>query len=153
MSSVTLGFCSLKTPHSGAKCMTPKVNGALIRNKPLAAWLRDDLRRRDFGGTLVVIERLAVDGEDLGVLNYYRGEAYRMRRGEGDLARARDAYLASTAQPDAPAAVWRELGDIRRRDGDIVGAKAAYETYLAKAPQAEDAWLVQDGLSNLGNGT
>lgn len=119
----------------------------------LAAWLRDDLRRRDFGGTLVVIERLAVDGEDLGVLNYYRGEAYRMRRGEGDLARARDAYLASTAQPDAPAAVWRELGDIRRRDGDIVGAKAAYETYLAKAPQAEDAWLVQDGLSNLGNGT
>ena len=119
----------------------------------LAAWLRDDLRRRDFGGTLVVIERLAADGEDLGVLNYYRGEAYRMRRGEGDLARARDAYLASAAQPDAPAVVWRELGDIRRREGDMPGAKAAYETYLAKAPQAEDAWLVQDGLSTLGNGT
>ena len=68
-----------------------------------------------------------------------------MRRGEGDLARARDAYLASTVQQDAPAAVWRELGDIRRRDGDLAGAQAAYETYLAKAPQAEDAWLVQDG--------
>lgn len=119
----------------------------------LAAWLRDDLRRRDFGGTLVVIERLAADGEDLGVLNYYRGEAYRMRRGDGDLVRARDAYLASTVQPDAPAGVWRELGDIRRRDGDVAGAKVAYETYLAKAPQAEDAWLVQDGLSTLGNGS
>lgn len=118
----------------------------------LAVWLRDDLRRRDFGKTLVIIDRLAADGEDLGVLNYYRGEAYRMRRGEGDLARARDAYLASTVQPDAPTAVWRELGDIRRRDADLAGAKVAYETYLAKAPQAEDAWLVQDSLSSLERG-
>ena len=118
----------------------------------LAVWLREDLRRRDFGGTLVIIDRLAADGEDLGVLNYYRGEAYRMRRGEGDLARARDAYLASTVQPDAPPAVWRELGDTRRRDADIAGAKVAYQTYLARAPQAEDAWLVQDSLSSLERG-
>ena len=118
----------------------------------LSAWLRDDLRKRDFGQTLVVIDRLAADGEDLGVLNYYRGEAYRLRRGDGDLVKARDAYLAAAAQPDAPLAVWRELGDIRRREGDVVGARTAYESYLAKAPQAEDAWMVQDSLSSLDNG-
>jgi predicted Zn-dependent protease len=115
----------------------------------LPAWLRDDLRRRDFGQTLVVIDRLAAGGEDLGVLNYYRGEAYRLRRGEGDLAKAREAYLVASGQADAPAATWRELGDIHRRDGDRVAARAAYETYLAKAPQAEDAWMVQDSLSSL----
>lgn len=119
----------------------------------LNAWLRDDLRRRDFGQSLHLIDRLAAGGEDLGVLNYYRGEAYRQRRGEGDLALARDAYLAAAAQPDAPVATWRELGDIRKRDGDRDGARAAYDTYLAKAPQAEDAWLVRDSLSSLDKGT
>ncbi|MDP3854124.1 M48 family metallopeptidase [Phenylobacterium sp.] len=115
----------------------------------LAAWLRDDLRRRDFGESLVLIDRLIEGGEDAGVLNFYRGEAYRLRRGDGDLAKARDAYLVAAVHPDVPAAVWRELGDIRRRDGDKAGAKAAYQSYLTKAPQAEDAWMVQDSLTNL----
>ncbi len=118
----------------------------------LDAWLRDDLRRRDFGQTLHLIGRLAADGEDLGVLNFYRGEAYRQRRGEGDLAQARDAYLAAVAYPDAPVAVWRELGDLRRKESDTAGAKAAYETYLAKAPTAEDGWIVQDSLNSLKSG-
>jgi predicted Zn-dependent protease len=118
----------------------------------LAAWLRDDLRRRDFGQTLNLIGRLASGGEDLGVLNFYRGEAYRQRRGEGDLASARDAYLAAAAYPDAPVAVWRELGDLRRKESDTAGARTAYETYLAKAPNAEDAWIVQDSLNSFNSG-
>ncbi|WP_340646414.1 M48 family metallopeptidase [Phenylobacterium sp.] len=118
----------------------------------LATWLRDDLRRRDFGQTLHLIGRLAADGEDLGVLNFYRGEAHRQRRGEGDLTSARDAYLAAAAYPDAPVAVWRELGDLRRKASDAAGAKAAYETYLAKASTAEDAWIVQDSLNSLTSG-
>ena len=118
----------------------------------LSAWLRDDLRRRDFGQTLHLIGRLATDGEDLGVLNFYRGEAYRQRRGEGDLALARDAYLAAAAYPDAPVAVWRELGDLRRKESDAAGARVAYETYLAKTPAAEDAWIVQDSLNSLKSG-
>jgi len=118
----------------------------------LGALLRDDLRRRDFGGTLVLIDRLSAGGEDLGVLNFYRGEAYRLRRGDGDLAKARDAYLAAAAHADVPAQAWRELGDIRRRDGDVAGARTAYESYLAKAPQAEDAWMVRDSLTSLERG-
>ncbi|MFZ3005940.1 MAG: M48 family metalloprotease [Phenylobacterium sp.] len=118
----------------------------------LSAWLRDDLRRRDFGQTLNLIGRLASGGEDLGVLNFYRGEAYRQRRGEGDLASARDAYLAAAAYPDAPVAVWRELGDLRRKESDTAGARTAYETYLAKAPSAEDAWIVQDSLNSFNSG-
>lgn len=119
----------------------------------LAAWLRDDLRRRDFGQTLHLVDRLSAGGEDLGVLEFYRGEAYRQRRGEGDLALARRAYEAAAAHPDAPVAVWRELGDLRRRGGDPAGARTAYETYLARAAGAEDAWLVQDSLNSLTSGS
>jgi predicted Zn-dependent protease len=115
----------------------------------LAVWLKDDLRRRDFGQTLFLISRLAEGGEDLGLLNFYRGEAYRLRHAEGDLAKAKEAYLAAAALPDCPVSAWRELGDLRRRDNDPAGAKAAYESYLAKAPEAEDAWLVKDTLKTL----
>jgi predicted Zn-dependent protease len=139
-----------------AAAPTTDAGGALGREAYRAAirphlgkWLRDELRRRDYGQSLHLINRLAATGDDLGVLEFYRGEAYRLRAGDGDLARARDAYLASAAQADAPVETWRELGDIRVKQNDKDGARAAYESYLAKAPQAEDAWLVRDALNSL----
>lgn len=115
----------------------------------LGKWLRDDLRRRDYGQSLLIIDRLAATDDDLGVLQFYRGEAYRLRAKDGDLARARDAYLAAATHDDAPVEVWRELGDIRVKQDDAAGARTAYQTYLARAPQAEDAWLVRDALNSL----
>ena len=61
----------------------------------LGAWLKDDLRRRDYGETLALIDRLDALGEDRGLLAYYRAEAFRQRRGDGDLAKAREAYALS----------------------------------------------------------
>lgn len=119
----------------------------------LAAWIEDDLRRRDFGQTLFLLDRLGADGEDLGVIDFYRGEAYRLRRGDGDAPKAADAYLKAVAYPDAPVAAWRELGEQRRKAGDTAGAKTAYDTYLAKAPNAEDAWIVRDALASLSKGS
>jgi len=68
----------------------------------LAQWLKDDLRRRDFGQSLFVISNLESLGEDAGVLGFARGEIYRQRRKDGDMLLARDAYLAATKHPDAP---------------------------------------------------
>ena len=118
----------------------------------LSAWLRDDLRRKDFGGTLKVVERLAKDGEDLGVLNFYRGEAYRLRRKDGDLALARSAYEAATPHADAPAETWRQLGDLLQSTGEKPQALVAYQTYLERAPQAQDRWLVEASLKKLTQG-
>lgn len=115
----------------------------------LGAWLKDDLRRRDYGQTLHLIDRLAADGEDLGVLGFYRGEAYRRRRGEGDPALALDAYKAASAHPDAPTAVWRELGDLQLKAGQSDGARQSYAAYLDKAPTAQDRWLVEANLKKL----
>jgi predicted Zn-dependent protease len=138
-----------KLPSGGR---TERLRYRQIIRPHLAAWLKDDLRRRDFGETLHVLDRLAGDGEDLGVINFYRGEAYRLRRQDGDLDRAEIAYAAASTQPDAPVAVWRELGDLRKRKADLAGARSAYEAYLAKAPTAEDSWLVQDSLQSLSKG-
>lgn len=115
----------------------------------LQAWLRDDLRRRDFGQTLFVIGRLEASGQDLGLLSFFRGEALRQRRGDGDAAAALQAYRAAVAYPDAPAVAWRELGEAERKAGDRKAAAKAFETYLAKAPGAEDAWLVQASLKSV----
>jgi hypothetical protein len=116
----------------------------------LGAWLKDDLRRRDYGQTLFLIDRLAQGGEDPGLLGFYRGESFRLRRLDGDAQLAEAAYASAAAYPDAPPAAFRELGELKRKRGDTAGAREAFNAYLKRAPQAEDAWLVQDSLNSLG---
>lgn len=115
----------------------------------LAAWLDDELMRRDYGSTLAVIDRLDVNDEDAGVLNFYRGEAYRLRREVGDDVSARDAYRLATAYPDAPRAAWRELGDLEKRRGDTAAASVAWSRYLDVATDADDRWIVEDSLAQI----
>lgn len=115
----------------------------------LAGWLAAELNRRDYGGQLELTARLERLGEDLGLLAFHRGEIYRQRREEGDRERARDAYLVASEYPDAPVAVWRELGDLQARLGDPAGARRAYETYLEQATAADDRWIVEDSLASL----
>ncbi|MFT4253548.1 MAG: M48 family metalloprotease [Caulobacter sp.] len=129
-----------------------KAYRAVIRPH-LAAWLKDDLRRRDYGQSLALIDRLAAEGEDKGLLSFYRAEAYRQRRGDGDLDLARKAYAEAGTYPDAPAAAWRSLGDLALQAGDRPAARTAYETYLARAPQAQDRWLVEASLKKLSEGS
>lgn len=121
---------------------------AIIRPH-LGAWLKNDLRRRDTGQSLQLIDRLSALGQDLGLLGFYKGEAYRMRRGEGDLALARNAYLAASVHADCPAAVWRNLGDLALQANDPSAARTAYETYLSRAPSAQDRWLVEASLKRI----
>ncbi|NJR20442.1 MAG: M48 family metalloprotease, partial [Hyphomonadaceae bacterium] len=58
----------------------------------LSEWLRDELRRRDYGQTQYLITRLKSLNTDLGVLNFYEGELHRLRRQGDDLEKARAAY-------------------------------------------------------------
>ena len=125
---------------------------AMIRPH-LASWLKDELRRRDYGESLHLIGRLSAEGEDLGVLNFYRAEAYRQRRADGDAGLALAAYQAAAAQPDAPNETWRELGAALRKSGDKAGASKALQTYIAKAPQADDRWIVEGDLKTLTEGS
>ncbi|MGV6818969.1 MAG: M48 family metalloprotease [Parvularcula sp.] len=109
----------------------------------LEEWLDRDIARRDLGEHLFLIERLQELGLDDGVLFYRLGEAYRVRRGEGDTEKARDAYAAATRSEDAPPEAWRELGNVEKRLGHEAEARAAYRRYLKVAPMAPDRALVE----------
>jgi hypothetical protein len=115
----------------------------------LPAWLKDDLRRRDYGQSLQLIERLEGAGEDLGVLEFYRGEALRQRRHDGDPPLSLAAYKAAVGHPDAPSAAWRELGDAAKKAGDTAAARQAFQDYLTHAPEAQDRWLVEASLKSM----
>jgi Zn-dependent protease with chaperone function len=115
----------------------------------LDSWLRADLRRRDFGQTGLLLDRLAAHGEDLGVVEYYRGEINRIRRADGDRERAVQHYTSAIAQPDAPAAAWRELGEYAARDGRNAEASSYFAAYLGRAPDAPDRALVEARLGQL----
>lgn len=143
---------TLATAAPPAKASDRKAYRAVIRPH-LAAWLKDDLRRRDYGESLALIERLESLGEDQGVLGFYRGEAYRQRREGDDLAKARQAYAIAGTHADAPLATWRILGDLATQAGDKAAAKTAYETYLVRAPNAQDRWLIEANLKKLTEGS
>lgn len=118
----------------------------------LDEWLRAELRRRDYGETTVVLDHLAAHGEDLGVIEYYRGEINRLRRAEGDSARAIQHYTNAIAQPDAPAAAWRELAEYAARGGNNAEAAQYFTAYLQRAPEAADKALVEARIAQLTGG-
>jgi Zn-dependent protease with chaperone function len=115
----------------------------------LSPWLEEELVRRDYGGLLLILDRLATLDEDQGVINFYRGEAFRQRRGDGDQERAALSYRSAVTFADAPVQAWRELGDMERKLGNHTAARAAWTEYLARAPNADDRWIVEDSLESL----
>lgn len=118
----------------------------------LSVWLRDELRRRDFGQTLLTLNRLGANGEDVGVVSFFRGECYRLRREDGDAARAVAAYEDAAQHADAPPEAWREMGNTYLQLHDSAHARTAFESYLAHAPAAQDRWLVEASLRRLNTG-
>jgi beta-barrel assembly-enhancing protease len=115
----------------------------------LGTWLRDELRRRDYGQTMDLIKRLKLMGTDLGVLTFYEAELLRLRRKEGDLDQAMALYQQAIGYADAPADAWRELADAQSRVGKKSDAIAALQTYLSKAPNAPDRALIVARLDRL----
>lgn len=126
---------------------------AIIRPQ-LRRWLEMEVGGRDAGTTLHLLDRLARLGVDLGVIEYARGEVYRVRNAQGDLALALASYNTATGHADAPAEAWRQIGLIARRQGDRAAAITAFERYLELAPEAQDRQLIGSQLEALrGDGT
>ncbi|HEX8240301.1 MAG TPA: M48 family metalloprotease [Allosphingosinicella sp.] len=104
--------------------------------------LDDQVKLNDPGASLYVIRNLARDGWN-GLLRYYEGEVWRLKAGEGDIARAARSYAAAVAYPDAPPEAWRAHGYQLLKGGRREEGRAALERYLALAPRAPDAAMVR----------
>src|SRR5262249_30382389 len=103
--------------------------------------LEDELRRRRYGETLVLLARmqktLPADGE----IEFYRGEVYRMRNGKDDLELALQSYRQAQAMPGVPPEVFRSEGFVLRQMKQDSESRRAFRRYLDLKPAADDAEL------------
>jgi predicted Zn-dependent protease len=111
--------------------------------------LREELRRRDFARTQVLLERLLAAEPASGQLCFFEGELYRLRNDEGDPPRALASYERALTLGGAPPETHRATGLLLMRQGDRERARAAFERYMAEAPEAEDRSMIQSYLEQL----
>jgi tetratricopeptide (TPR) repeat protein len=112
-------------------------------------WLRDELRRREFAGSQVLLDRLLVNGVRTGELYFFQGELYRLRSAEGDETKALAAYEWALALDGAPADTYRALGLILMKQGQRARARDAFARYLEGRPDAEDRQMVESYVRQL----
>ena len=113
------------------------------------ALMEDQLDTNRFGRTEFLLERHAAMGLDPAMIEYFRGEMYRQRGGEGDLEAARDAYLRSTQFDKPYPASYRNLGYLALKTGDPAAARGHFERYLALEPEANDREMIEFYLEDL----
>jgi predicted Zn-dependent protease len=110
-------------------------------------FLYDEVRRRRFGESLVLFDRMLKSSPRDGQVQYFKGEAYRLRAGTADTEHALAAYQAALGMDGTPPEVHRSLGILLRQAGDNAEAKRAFQRYLELKPQAEDAELIRSYLT------
>lgn len=111
---------------------------------PYRPWmLRDQMRLRQYGRTEALMDMLIEDGNGTAPFYFYKGELYRHRAGKGDLEKAMHAYDDAIEAGNPPVAVWRSKGLIHRSRHETDAARAAFRTYLARAPDASDRLMIQ----------
>jgi len=119
----------------------------------LSGFLRDELRRRDFGGSLLLADRLLASGADAGAIHFFRGEVYRPRDEQDDDARAVAALTLALQGDRTPAEAHRSLGLIHMKRGEAGLALTALARYLKERPDAEDRGMIESYLARLERGT
>lgn len=114
-----------------------------------ATLLRDELRRREFAGSQVVLDRLLEEGVSLGELHFFQGELYRLRTQVGDPERAIASFEKALEFADAPPETHRALGLLFSRTGQKEKARLSFGRYLQTRPDAEDRAMIDAYLREL----
>jgi Zn-dependent protease with chaperone function len=113
------------------------------------AFLRDELRLRDYARTQVLLDRLLAGSANEGEVYFFQGELYRMRSDEGDDTRAIAAYERSLELGGAPVEVHRGLALVLMKRGERPRAQEAFLRYLKERPDADDRQIVESYLHQL----
>mgnify|MGYP003669820794 FL=1 len=112
-------------------------------------WLMDLVDTGAYDETLFIISNLKNRDFSPGALAFYRGDVFRRRNEDGDLEKAKTAYLEAAAAPDAPAKTYKNLGLVAKRLKDNSKAIEYFEIYLARYPMASDRFLVESYIKQL----
>lgn len=112
-------------------------------------WLRDELQRRDYVASEVLLQRLVDFGSEVGLIDYFRGELYRLRGEEGDDEKAIAAYESALRSDGAPADVYRSIGTVYYSMGRRQAARQAFERYVEENPNADDHEMIRYYIDQL----
>ena len=97
----------------------------------------------DFGRLSSMLDRHAAMGIHAADVNFYRGEAWRLRRGAGDHEHAMEAYRAAVAADPPNVNALRELGYLELKHGDKERATELLRDYLDRRPEAADREMIE----------
>lgn len=141
----TLGRYAAEMPGGG----TGSESYAANTERFFDDWLQDEVKRNQYAESLVLLGRLMARKSSEALTRFYRGEVYRLRAEAGDLDNALADYRAAIQLPNPPQAAYRGIGQIARQRGQKAEAAEAFRRYLELAPDAADAPLIKDYLSEL----
>jgi predicted Zn-dependent protease len=110
--------------------------------------MEDQVDTNRFGRTEVLLERHAAMGIDPGLVAFFRGEMYRQRGAEGDLALAKAAYETALAAPSPHPEASRNLGYIHVKENNLPAAREQFRRYLADRPEADDRAMIEFYLTD-----
>ncbi|MCB1605847.1 MAG: tetratricopeptide repeat protein [Xanthomonadales bacterium] len=112
-------------------------------------WLDDELGRRHYAQSEVLLRRLLSWPEADVSTRYALAELYRLRAAEGDLQRALSTYDEVLALPQAPAVAYRQRAQVRAKLGDPSGAAADYRQFLRAQPEAPEQAMIEQLINQL----
>lgn len=111
--------------------------------------LEDELKRGRLAESLALLDRMVAREADSGELLHFRGEARRLSGTEADLPKALDDFQAALKTARPLASTHRSLGYLHRTLRESEAARAAWGRYLELAPDAPDAALIRQTLTEL----
>ncbi len=121
--------------------------GAASLRAGLGAWfgrfLEDQVKLNDFGGTEWLLADLARRDGWTGQLLSTRGDLYRLRGQDGDMAIAAGLYREALAKGHADPETRRGLGLALLRQGQQAEGQAMLKAYLEAKPDAGDAAMLR----------
>ena len=112
-------------------------------------WLKNELRKRDFAASQVVLDYLFKTADYPGELHFFQGELYRMRAQEGDIQKAIVSYQKSLTYDEFPTAAHRSLGLLLWKTQKFEDARVSFTNYLEVNPDAPDAAMIKAYLEEL----
>jgi predicted Zn-dependent protease len=122
----------------------------LAATKPFRrAWLQDELRKREFAASQVVLNHLSATEVYSGEVEFFQGELYRQRGEADDLEKACACYEKALGLSDAPPETYRSLGLLQIKKGTKEAARLSFERYLEAKPDAGDATMIQSYIEGM----
>ena len=105
--------------------------------------LRDEMQLQRFKRSQALLTSLKKDRTGMSELHYYQGELHRLRNKKGDRKLALASYRKALRAGRPPAELYRAMGLLLLKEKQQAKANQAFDRYLRRAPNAEDAEMIR----------